>query len=233
MLTRPWILLSALAVTPVLGLAGLQLATAQYAPQQVPQQYPPQQYNPQYPQQPQQPQQAPALDAQAQRELGIELRKAQIQATLAERVAAVKEDYLRRAQAQPGVDPGQISDAEADAAGSRAGAEISKLNAQIVDLQLRSGQMPQQLGYGQQANPTTLQILQIELRKAQIQTRLAQQVAEIRRKNFERLRAAQGVPPDALTGATIEFESSRAMVEVAQLDEQLMAGRLQAAGGRP
>jgi hypothetical protein len=232
MISRRFMMVAAVAVTPVLGLAGYQLAAnAQFAPQQVPQQYPPQQYPPQY--SPQQPQQQPALDAQAQRELGFELRKAQIQATLADRIAVVKEDALNRLQSQPGVDEGQVFEAQADAAGSRAGAEVAKLNTQIVDLQLRSGQVPQQQGMGQQANPTTLQILQLELKKAQIQSRLTRQIAEIRRKQFERLQRAQNVPLEAMTNATLEFESSRAMVEVAQLDEQLMATRLQAAGGRP
>jgi hypothetical protein len=225
-------ILSALAVAPVLGLAGYELsAVGQYAPPQAPQQYPPQQYPPQYGQQP--PQQQPALDQQAQRELGIELRKAQIQATLADRVAAVKEDMLRRLQSTSGADEGQVFDAQADAAGARAGAEIAKLNTQIVDIQLRSGQVPQQQGYGQQPNPTTVQILGIELQKTRIQTRLGEQIAEIRRKNFERLQRLQNVPLDVMTGATLDFESSRAMLEVARLDEQLMASRLQAAGGRP
>jgi len=243
-----WKTLSLAAIT---GLAGVSsLALAQYTPPQlppqrppqapVPQQYPPQQYPPQqYPanpagQAPQQYQQPQQLDPQARQELELELKKAQIQTTLADRVAAMKEDYLRRLEERH-ADDSQVLDAQADAAAARAGAESAKANTQILTIQLQSGQVIQPPAPGQQMPPNApiLQILQMEIRKTQVQSTLQRQMASIRQKQVERLQAqGANVPPDALLNAQLDLETARAMTEVAALDEQQAQARYHNAGGR-
>jgi len=237
-LPRPLKAFSIAALTAVAGVS--TYALAQYTPPQAPpQQYPPQQYPPQqYPPgqppqqyQPQQPQ-AQQLDPQARQELEIELKKAQIQTTLADRVAAMKEDYIRRLQ-EKHADEAQVYDAQADAVGARAGAESAKINTQILTIQLQSGQaiQPPPPGVAAAANSPILQILQLEVKKAQIGTNAQRQMVSVRQKQVDRLMQSQAAP-EALVDAQIDLETAKAMTEVATLDEQLASARYRNVGGR-
>ena len=192
MIPRRLALVATLAVVPAVGM----LAYAQYTvpnppprPQQQPQPYPPQQQGG-YQQQPAfggQPQQGESL---AVTELRVGLQKAQIQSALADRVAQVKEDAARAAQARraanadPNAEEASLN-AQADAILARAAADLAKIDANIMDTQFRAGPAAiqqaqaaaqQQQGYGQQPNPLATQIMSMEVQKAQIQASTAARI---------------------------------------------------------
>jgi len=201
----------------------------------------------------------PAQSDPALAEAKVELQKAQIQSALAERIAQAKED-IRRAKkeaAQTGqADDASVLDAEADAAESRANADIAKVNVQILDLQIRSGLItppapPQgtqgggagytpgsvQPGAAPQApNPAIIQVFQLELKRAHIQSGVTALLVQIRQKQYDlakSLQAAGHLTQEKLTDAMLDLESAKAAAQIAPLDEGLMVMQLQQAGGRP
>jgi hypothetical protein len=212
-----------LAALPVAGLAGYDLTAAgQFAPARP--------VAPAAPVAPVAPV-APA-ESQATAEMRIELKKAQIQAALSEKIAQVKEEALKALQASPaGVD--LLLSAQLDVVMARAGADVAKLNMESVDTQLRSGQIGPQ-NPNQPPTPTTIQLLGLEVKKAHIQTVAAVKVVDIRQKQYERemaqLKDGKSTA-EKVSDAMLDVEAAKATAEIAQLDERLMDSRVSAATG--
>jgi hypothetical protein len=240
---------SAAAVALVVGIGSLMAqyqnpyGTVPPAPPQPPQA--PAQY--QYQPAPQQAQNNPAL-AEAQNEL----KKLEIQSRLAERIAQVKEDArrLKASQNKAGAEgPSALWDAEGDAAQARAGADMAKVDVQILDLQIRSGLInpppaaPQggpQGQFGSQqpggANSAAIaQILQLEARKAHIQAGVAAMLRDLRQKQYDFVKSQVDggtAPQEKLMDATVDLESAKAGAEIAALDEGMANSRVQQGVGR-
>lgn len=219
-----WLVWTMLAALPVTGMAGYELtAVGQFSP-----------VRPVAPAAPV----APAVSAapaesQATAEMRIELKKAQIQAALSEKIAQVKEEALKALQASPaGVD--LLLSAQLDVVMARAGADVAKLNMESVDTQLRSGQAGMQQNPNQPPTPTTIQLLRLEVKKAQIQTVAAAKVVDLRQKQYERemaqLKDGKSTV-EKVSDAMLDVEAAKATAEIARLDEQLMDLRVSAATG--
>jgi hypothetical protein len=228
-----WIAISLLAIVPACGV----LALGQYAvpdPPKLPQ------FSPQ----------APPLPVEniAVTELRIGLQKAQIQSTLAERVAQVKEDGLRAVQSKASmatVDQETLLNAQTDAIGARAAADSARVDVAIMDTQFRAGpaalqqaqaaSQQQQGGGIPQASPLMAQLMQSDLKKVQIQAAAAAQIVPVKQKLYDLLVAHQKAgtaTADKVTDAMLDLEAAKVGQQIAAMDEQLMIARLTASGVR-
>ncbi len=167
-------------------------------------------------------------------ELKTELKKAQIQSALSDKVTQVKEDaYKVLAAKRDATAAGQaaLMSAELDAEVARAGAEVARLNVQEADVQLKNGQASYPAP-GQVASPSMAQVLQLELKKAQNQSASAAKVADIRQRQYDleaaQMKAGQSTL-EKVSDAMLDLEAAKATAEVAKLDESLMEARLNAA----
>jgi hypothetical protein len=226
-----WIILSMLAIAPIGGLAAL--AQTQFpTPPTVPQIVPPTVASP--------------ADTLATTELRIALQKAQIQAALTERVAQAREENLKTLQAKASagtVDQEALLDAQMDAVAARAAAESAKIDAASLDTQNRAGaaalqqaqnsSMPPQGGFIPPANPLIAQLMQMDYKKAQIQSSTAAQMVPLRQKLYDLVAAQQKAgtaTSEKLTDAMLDLEAAKAAQRTAALDEQLLRARMTASG---
>lgn len=165
--------------------------------------------------------------------LHIELKKAQIQATLAVKIAAIREKKLGLLKALSDVNNESLTDAVVDLEQAKAAVEISNINVDILQVQVKdtAGMAPAGFPPKNATDPLELKIMKMELRKAQIQTASIAQIAQVRQQQLatdEGLAKAGKFDPIRLADIQVDTLVAQANADTAALDLEAYQQRVTA-----
>ena len=166
---------------------------------------------------------APAGDSFSTALMRVEITKAQIQVALSEKIALLRAAKLKvvKTQKEAGtVDSSALADAQIESDQAQAGAEIAKLNLEVIQIQLNETISHAAGEPKPTATPTDLAILKIEMSKAQIQLATAQKNLETRNADLQSQQETSRKAPDLakMIDTQIEVEMAGAAVETSKLD---------------
>lgn len=170
--------------------------------------------------------------------LQIEYKKAQLQVALAGKVTQNRDMKLKQLQSQQAVGQASesaVSDAELEATQAHANEEISKINLQILDVQIKNPPMtttqPQP-----PATPTEVTIMSLEMKKSQIDAGTADRAAQIRQRQLREIQSQAQVGragPAQLADAQMDADAAQTAADIAKLDLEAIQTRLTALTSNP
>lgn len=177
----------------------------------------------------------PAADSLNTSMLRLEIKKAQIQATLATRIAQIREAKLKSVKAQNdagGIESTILADIQIDFDQAQAGADIAALNLEIMQIQLNETVAHAASEPKPTAGPTDFAILKIEAKKAKIQVNTAAKNLQTRQQDLQKVqehnRAGKGGDQAKIYDGQIDVEMASAALETSKLDQEALQIRLKA-----
>ncbi|MEI8194862.1 MAG: hypothetical protein WCI73_03020 [Phycisphaerae bacterium] len=161
----------------------------------------------------------------------LEIKKAQIQATLATKIAQIRDaklKYIKTQKEAGSVESTVLADAQIDADQAQAGAEIAALNLEIMQIQINDTIAHAASEPKPSAGPTDFAVLKIEAKKVQIQVNTAAKNLQTRQQDLQDVTHAAKADQAKIFDAQIDTEMASASLETSKLDQEALHIRLKA-----